>query len=192
MVHKKSSHKPEEDDVLFETHEEGSEELLDPEERAEDKLKALREKLAVCQKEKQEYLDGWQRLKADVLNSKKRQEADRTRDLERQTAAFVEKILPLCDSFDMALRGNSEGNEWRTGFEQIYNQLISIIKSYGVTIIAPHNEVFDPRFHEAVSEKPVTDESLHQKIVDVLQNGYAIGDYLIRPAKVVVGNYENA
>ncbi len=192
MVHKKSSKKSEDDDVLFEAQEERAEELIDMEERAEDKLKALREKLAACQKEKHEYLDGWQRLKADILNSKKRQEGERERDKERQTAAFVEKILPLCDSFDMALRSNVEGNEWRTGFEQIYNQLTSIIKSYGVTIIEPKHEPFDPRFHEAVSEMPVSDAALHQTVVDVLQNGYAIGDYLIRPAKVVVGNYENA
>ncbi len=191
MVHKKSS-KESEDDVLFDAHEEADEELVDLEERAEDKLKALREKLAACQKEKQEYLDGWQRFKADVLNSKKRHESEREREKERQTAAFIEKILPLCDSFDMALRSNAEGNEWRVGFEQIYNQLLGIIKSYGVTLIAPEGASFDPRFHEAVSEQLVADAALHQQVVDVLQNGYAIGDYLIRPAKVVVGNYENA
>lgn len=167
-------------------------ELEDVEDDFKGELKKWKEKLAVCRKERQEYLDGWQRAKADYLNSKQRLEAEREHEIDRQTARFVERLLPLCDSFDMALRDLAKGNEkgdWRTGIEQIYNQLLGILKSYRVEALEPKGAPFDPHFHEAVSEIPIADAAQDHTVLEVLQKGYAVGERLIRPAKVVVGNF---
>lgn len=180
-----------EDDVVFEAVDEiDAERELTP----EDRIKQLRKKLKDCQTERQQYLDGWQRLKADHLNSKKRAEAEQERVQERHTAAFIERLLPLCDSFEGALKSldtdtGAQSATWKVGIEQIHSQLMQILRSYSVTTVVPEGS-FDPRFHEAVSEAPVSDPKEHQMIQAVLQSGYMVGDRLIRPAKVVVGRYE--
>lgn len=183
------------EDVLFEMPDAPEEpEIEDIEGDVTDALKKYKEKLKICQKERGEYLDGWQRSKADYLNQKRRLETERAQEIERSAIYFIEKLLPLCDSFDIALQNFAQENggksEWKTGIEQIHNQLLSVLTSYNVEVLDPLGEAFDPHFHEAVSEMPVTDESQHHIIVNVLQNGYKIGERLIRPAKVVVGNYE--
>ena len=170
-------------------------ELADVEDDFKGELKKWKEKLAVCKKERQEYLDGWQRAKADYLNGKRRLEVEREREIERQTARFIERLLPLCDSFDLAIadmkkQKTTEGN-WRAGVEQIYNQMEGVLRSYHVEVLDPNGAPFDPHFHEAVSEIPVTAEAQDHIVLEVLQKGYAVGERLIRPAKVVVGNYKN-
>lgn len=170
-------------------------EIVDIEDDLGAKLKQCKEKLALCQKERQEYLDGWQRSKADYLNQKRRLEEERRQEIERNAAHFIEKLLPLCDSFDLALQNlakqNGAKSEWHAGIEQIYNQLMTVLKSYNVEVLVPLGLPFDPHVHEAVEDVSVTNPTQHHIIMDVLQNGYRVGERLIRPAKVVVGNYQS-
>ncbi len=198
MVKKKrdhnNAHDPVADELIFDTADPIDQEIDDIEASIEEKLRHYKEKLHICQKERQEYLDGWQRAKADYLNSKRRMEEEREQDRTRNTARFIETLLPLCDSFEIALRSTvSESetkNEWRTGLEQVYQQLLTVMRTYHVDTLTPLGETFDPHRHEAVSELPVTDPAQHHIILNVLQNGYTIGEHLIRPATVVVGTHE--
>ena len=194
------SAKQEDEEMVFEpsSDSDGEEDadLADIEDGLAARLKQCKEKLTLCQKERQEYLDGWQRAKADFLNNKKRLEAEREREIEWQTAQFIERLLPLCDSFALALaefkKEGGEGGNWRVGVEQIYNQLAAVLKSYNVETLEPHDVPFDPHFHEAVSEITVADPAQDHTVLEVLQKGYAIGERLIRPTKVVVGMYRTA
>lgn len=173
----KNEKKDEQNDIEFE----------DVEEQPKDKLKKLRDELKNCQKERQEYLDGWQRAKADVLNSKKRAAEEFERARERAAMAHVEKLLPLCDSFSMALSDGAweEAPEsWKKGIEQTHSQLIAILKEYGVEAVGEVGETFDPSIHEAVSAE---NGEGGETVTQVLQKGYRMGEQLIRPAKVVVG-----
>src|SRR3989344_7385510 len=108
-------------------------ELADVEDDFKGELKKWKEKLATCEKDRKEYLDGWQRARADYLNNKQRLEAEREQERERHAAHFIEKLLPLCDSFDMALADmkkqediRQSAENWRAGVEQIYNQLAAV------------------------------------------------------------------
>ena len=98
------------------------------EESHKDKIKSLREKLKACEAEKKEYLDGWQRAKADTINSKKEWEASRSGLMNLGSEAVVEDLLPVLDSFEMAFKNKEKweavDENWRTGVEYIYNQLI--------------------------------------------------------------------
>ena len=187
---KKERHTDEE--IVFEAAEDTADVLEDTEESAAGKLKNLKEKLATCRKERQEFLDGWQRQKADFLNAKRRMEEERASDAARTTASLVEKLLPLADSFDAALReeANGDGTRWRDGVERMCGQLIATLASFDVALIEPSGEPFDPRFHEAVSEAPVTDTAQNGVVLETLQRGYSLGERVIRPAKVVVGRLD--
>lgn len=173
-------------------------ELTDIEEATSDKVKALRQKLAAAEEAKRESLEEVQRLKADFLNARKRLEEERILDRVRAKKQFIEDILPLCDSFTMAM-SNTEAWEkadkaWRVGVEGIYGQLQRLLESYGVTTVNPLGEPFDPHRHEAIGTSPVTDKKKQDTVVAVLQHGYELrgGDKtdVIRPARVTTGIYE--
>ncbi len=155
------------------------------------RIKKLRDDLKKCTEERKEYLEGWQRVKADYLNSKKRFEEEKLQTRSYAQISFIEDLLPLCDSFDMALEhGKKEGGEdtvWKTGLSQIHGQLQSLLTKYKVEEVVALGKAFNPHEHEALSSQPVTDTALYDTVVAVLQKGYRQGDTLIRPAKVVIG-----
>jgi len=150
------------------------------------KIRELKEKLKVCEKERKDHLDGWQRSKADYLNSKKRHEEERAAIASWTEDAFIERLLPLCDSFDMAAAQKS-ADALDAGFKGIHTQLRGILASAGVTEIDAEGKPFDPRIHEALKTETVEDKSLEDVVVGVLQKGYMRKDRLLRPAKVVIG-----
>jgi molecular chaperone GrpE len=170
-------------------------ELEEIEELNTDKIKDLREKIKRLQDEKREILEESQRSKAEFLNAKKRIEEEKRQEKKRLQRKHAEELLPLCDSFQMAM-SNTEVWEkadkaWRTGIEGINMQLLNILSSYGVSTIEPAGEPFDPNKHEAIGTEEVTDEKLQDAVVSVVQRGYEItqdGDtHLLRPARVTTG-----
>jgi len=158
----------------------------------------LRDKLKVCEAEKREILEETQRAKADFLNAKRRLEEERKRDRERGTIAHIEDLIPLCDSFQVAM-ANKEvwekaDENWRKGIEGIYSQLLNILSSNQVTPLNPLSATFNPYQHEALSTMPVTDKEAHDTVVAVIQMGYELKksdgtSELIRPARVVIGEF---
>ncbi len=184
------------DDEHHEEHEDI--ELADEEATGAHKLKQLRQKIARLDEEKKQILEDAAREKADFMNARKRLEAERSLDKVRYTKKHIEKLLPLCDSFEMA-RANKEAWEkadenWRKGIEGIHTQLQKLIEGYGVKEINPEGQPFDPYKHEAIGTTPVTDQSLDHTVVAVLQKGYEMdtGEAMevIRPARVTTGAYQ--
>ncbi len=110
----------------------------------------------------------------------------------------VEKLLPMCDSFHLAMLDKatweSTNPSWRKGIEGINQQLMNLLTQYGVTAYDPANEPFDPVRHEAMTSVPVTDPAQHHRVTQVLQLGYELKDgdatRIIRPARVIVGELE--
>lgn len=159
--------------------------LEDAEEVAEDKLKKLRDELKACQKEKQDNLDGWQRERADFLNYKRRAGEEKEREREVMQKRFIEKLLPLADSFDQALADPSwqtMDGAWKSGIEATRTQLARTFAELGVEEITAEGKDFNPHEHEAVSHDGEGDT-----VTAVLQKGYRVGTTIIRPARVVVG-----
>lgn len=172
-------------------------ELEDEEATGAQKMKQLRQKLLRIDEEKRQILEDAAREKADFMNARKRLETERAQDKVRYTKRHIEALLPLADSFEMA-RANKEAWEkadetWRKGIEGIHTQLQKLLESYGVSVIDPAGETFDPHKHEAIGMTPVDNESLHEKVAVVLQKGYEIkvDDTMevIRPARVTTGNF---
>ena len=166
-------------------------ELEVEEEALGDKLKSLREKLKTCEAEKATHLEELQRAKAEFLNTRKRLEDQALVEKERIVDKHILELLPLCDSFDMAMMNEelwqSIDASWRSGVEGIHNQLMSILKSYSVESFAPIGESFDPNLHEAMG---TTDSKEYDSdtVVQVLQKGYMRNGTVIREAKVIVSN----
>jgi molecular chaperone GrpE len=137
----------------------------------------------------QEYLDGWKRIKAEFDNYRK-DEQKRMEDF----GFFIKaegtlRILPIVDSFDEALKHVPEKDkesEWIKGILKIRSQVIDFLGEQGVKEMEALGKEFDPYFHEAVGEAMGKPED-KDKIIQVLQKGYMIGERVIRPARVYVG-----
>lgn len=172
-------------------------ELADEEEYAAGKLKKLRAELKEAQEEARTLREDLQRERADFLNAKRRLEEDRQVDRQRITERHLEKLLPLCDSFRLAMMDKAAWEaidpNWRKGIEGIKQQLDSLLSEYHVTPINPQNEPFDPLRHEALKNEAVETAEEHHKVVQVLQLGYEMKQgertVVIRPARVVVGEF---
>lgn len=130
-----------------------------------------------------EYLLGWQKSQADFINLRKRDEEDRKNFIKFASQNLVEELIPVLDSFNIAL---SEGHE---DLRPIYTQLLKILKQNGLEELEALGETFDPRKHESVGVERVEKESDDQKVVQVLQTGYALAGRVLRPAKVRIGEY---
>jgi molecular chaperone GrpE len=187
------------DDIEIEITKENNEiediELEEVEEKGADKFKKLRDKLHACESEKMKVLEDLQRAKAEFLNAKRRLEEEKLRDRERAMLRHAEDLLPLCDSFAMAMNDKDTWEKadkaWRTGIEGIHMQLIKLLQSYGVSKIDAVGEVFDPHRFEAIDTEVVTNEEQVDVVQKVVQEGYEmkIGDRteIVRPARVITG-----
>ncbi len=156
------------------------------------KIKSLKEKLEKCQTEKQEYLDGWQRAQADFINFKKQNDSIYTQAKESSTIDIVESLLPILDSFDMALAGTFDDSfkKWLTGFEYVHQQFKKVLEEYNVIEINPLNQQFNPNEHEAIKEIITEDESQDHTVAHVILKGYKTPTRIIRAATVKVYKFQ--
>ncbi len=156
------------------------------------KISALKEKLEKCQSDKEEYLQGWQRAQADFINYKKNNESLFKQAKESSAIDMVESLLPVLDSFDMALAGTFDDSfkRWLTGFEYVHAQLKRILEDNGIEEMNPVGEAFSPELHEAIEEVPTSDESQDHTIAQVILKGYRTGGRIIRAAQVKVYKFE--
>lgn len=184
-------------EITYDNPDTNDTELVEDEATAAQKLKALRTKLQEATEKNRELGEEVQRTKADFLNARKRLEEDRLETRERDIVRHIEKLLPLADSFYLAQLDKAaweKGDEkWRKGIEGIHNQLLGILRSYGVEAFDPVGQTFDPARHEAMSMVNVSDAAQHDTVLTVMQQGYlrTVGDMtiIIRPARVTVGEF---
>lgn len=153
-----------------------------------DAIEQLQHELEETRGKAEEYLDGWQRSRAEFANYKKRVERDQANIYQTTTGNVIKRFLEIADDLERALKNrpqDNEGAQWANGIELIYRKLMGTIEAEGVTRIEPDRELFDPNFHEAISQE---DSNQHEsgQIIEVLQPGYQIGDRVLRPARVRV------
>jgi len=146
---------------------------------------ALQTQLAEAESKVSEYRDGWARSQAEFQNYKKRIERDNQLMYASMKGDIVKKILPALDDLERALQNRPVDDAWANGVELIARKFANILESEGVKRIEAKGAAFDPNFHEAVTHEP-SDEADSGHVIDVVQNGYILGERVIRPALVRV------
>lgn len=151
------------------------------------KMEKLKHELKEAKEKRDEYLDGWQRAKADMANIRREAAADALRASARGKEALVDDLLPALDSFDMAAMSESWGaidESWRSGMEQVRNQLLNALSQHGIERFGKVGDALDHALHEVAQEvDDVAGEP--STIVRILRYGYRAGDRIIRPAHVI-------
>jgi len=131
--------------------------------------------------------DRYLRLMAEYDNYRKRSQKEKDGLYEAVKADTVSKFLPVYDNLLRALSQPTEDEACRKGVEMIMNQFNSTLEKLGVTKIESLGQSFDPELHNAVMH--VDDDTKGEnEIVEVFQEGFRLGEKVIRFAMVKVAN----
>jgi molecular chaperone GrpE len=143
--------------------------------------------------ERDEFRDKWMRALADAENSRKRADRER-RDAEQYGGSRLARdLLPVHDALTRAL--DAAGDEQRAaasalieGVELTLRELSNVFAKHGITVITPKaGDRFDPTWHEAMFEAALPGTTAGE-IIQVMEDGFALHDRLLRPAKVGVSS----
>lgn len=123
-------------------------------------------------------------LFSDFENYKRNAAKERMDLMSTAGREILTALLPVLDDFERAQK-NGALNE---GMALIQHKLLHTLKSKGLAMLETSaGDAFDADRHEAIAEIPAPNEGLQGKIVDVVEQGYILGDKMLRFAKVVVG-----
>ncbi len=182
MTEKKSSKKQIEE--VTETPAE-AEEMPGNSQQLQAEIEALKKQLEEAEAKAAENLDGWQRAQAEFVNYKNRLQRDREAEYVAMKGDIFKKVLPVLDDLERALANRPNGDAWAEGMALIARKFQNVLEAEGVKRIEAAGQPFDPTLHEAISSEPSQEvESGH--VIEVVQNGYMLGDRIIRPAMVRV------
>ena len=147
--------------------------------------KALSKANEAIETEKDKYL----RLFAEFENYKKRTSKERIELFKTAGQEVISSMIPIVDDFNRALKEaeKQENSADFEGFRLISNKLNETLKSKGLVAIEVNaGDAFDAEKHEAITQIPAGEDQ-SGKIVDVTEQGYQLGEKIIRYPKVVVG-----
>lgn len=140
-----------------------------------------------------EHWDRLLRTTADFDNYKKRASREKQDAVKYANESLLEKLIPVLDTFDMALAATQNGKteavqSLQAGINMVYQQLKAALASAGLEEVDATGKLFDPNLHEAVSQRETTDVP-EGTVVQQLRKGYKLNGRLLRPASTVVSKH---
>jgi len=160
-----------------------------PPETVLDPVAELQQQLQAVQAKADENRDLYLRTAAELDNVRKRAERDAAAARKYGVEKLAADLLGVRDSLELGLAAaaddNSEIKAVVEGMELTLKLLTDVLERYGVTVVNPVGEVFNPDSHEAMTAHE-TAEHAPNTVIQVLQKGYRLQDRLLRPALVVV------
>lgn len=154
----------------------------------------LKNKLALCEKERDEFKEGWQRERANFENFQKNLQKIFQEEGRLIQQKILSDILEVADSFYLALSqipAEKKDNPFVTGIYHIKARLDDFLKKNGVSQFGKENEIFDPSLHEAIATEKTDNKENDNKIVKVVSLGFKLNEIVIRPAKVIIAKYQD-
>lgn len=144
---------------------------------------------AETQRQLDEQRDKYLRLAAEYDNFRKRTVRERTEAGSRAQAELIRHIMDALDDLARFAHVDPEAAEARTvvqGVEMVERKLLKALQNAGLTIVSPENSSFNPELHEAVATEPAASPEDDHVVSRVFQPGYVFNGQLLRPARVVV------
>ncbi len=137
------------------------------------------------QREVSELKDLLQRTQANFENYRK-QVDKRNEEMQKFAARqVILQLLPILDTFELALKSMESGDKFREGVELIYQQLRHVLETQEVQEMDCMGKLFDPYLHEPLFKE--AGGSSVNMIIEVYQKGYTMHGQVIRHAKVKIG-----
>ena len=152
------------------------------------KIKELEEELAKLKADVDHWKNEYYRAYADTKNLRNNLEKEHSDIIKYRAMGFIEDLLPVLDSFHMALANEPSSQELKNylvGFQFVYRNLVSVLENEGVKEISPN--VGDKFSDKTMNAVDVTEQEGEENIVTkVYAKGYELHGRLIRPAQVSV------
>ena len=132
--------------------------------------------------------DRYLRMAAEYDNFRKRSQRERDRIHADAVSHAVKALLPTYDNLERAVKAETTDAEYKKGVEMTMTQLVESLKGLNVTVIeAAPGTPFDPNLHNAVMH--IEDEAFAENVIaEAFQQGFQIGDHVIRHSMVKVAN----
>ena len=140
-------------------------------------------------RELDEQRDRYLRLAAEYDNYRKRSSKERQEAGARAQGELVKTLIDSLDDLQRVTAQDPETVDAKTiheGIEVVNKKLMKALANAGLELIDPVNETFDPAMHEAVSTQPALSKEDDHLVSQVFQQGYRFNGQLLRPARVVV------
>ncbi len=154
--------------------------------RKTSKTAELEAKLDAVQKELEAARDQYQRMLAEYANYKRRTEQEKLQIGAFTKAEILTGLLTSVDNMEKAL-ASEDGDNYKAGVDLVMRQFIDALHAIGLEKIEALNAPFDPNVHNAVMREDA-DGVEPETVTAVFQEGYKIGERILRPAMVKVAN----
>ncbi len=154
--------------------------------RKASKTAELEAKLDAVQKELEASRDQYQRMLAEYANYKRRTEQEKLQIGAFTKAEILTGLLTSVDNMEKAL-ASEDGDNYKAGVDLVMRQFIDALHALGLEKIEALNAPFDPIIHNAVMREDA-DGVEPETVTAVFQEGYKVGDRVLRPAMVKVAN----
>ena len=152
-------------------------------------VEQLEERVDKAELQLREYIGARKVEQSDLAALRERLQREHAEELSRARGRVVAEVLDLLDDLDRAEQAARDGGSLEAlieGVALVRSGMLSRLTDMGLERIAALGTEFDPELHEAVSTQPCDAEQAG-RVVQVLQEGYAIGEQVLRPARVIVG-----
>ena len=137
--------------------------------------------------------DKFLRLAAEFDNFRKRMTKERIEAEGRGQAELVRHMLDPLDDIARFAHVDPAVTESATvveGVAMVERKMEKQLRAAGLEVVNPRDEKFDPSLHEAVATQPTDDKELDHTVAQVYQVGYTFKGQMLRPARVVVRQYQ--
>ena len=141
------------------------------------------------QKRLAEQQERYLRLAAEYDNYRKRTTRERGEQTVRAQADLAKQLIDGLDDlarFAHVDPATTDAGTIVKGVDMVEKKLLKALSSAGLEVIDPINQSFDPTVHEAVATEPALSPEDDHVVSRVYQSGYRFGGQLLRPARVVV------
>ncbi|MUJ29340.1 nucleotide exchange factor GrpE [Aliivibrio fischeri] len=159
------------------------------EDSQEAKIAELEAELLASQAQVKEQQDTVLRAKAEEQNVRRRAEEDVDKARKYALKKFAGELLPVLDNLERALESGDKENEAAKalleGVELTLQTFVSTVEKFGLTVINPMGEAFNPELHQAIGMQASPDHESNTVMI-VMQKGYTLNDQVLRPAMVMV------
>jgi len=139
--------------------------------------------------------DKYLRLAAEYDNFKKRSVKERTEAWQRAQADLVQRLVDALDDLARFAHVDPAQTDAKTihdGVDMVERKMWKALDAAGVARVDQVGVPFDPHVHEAVTTRPADHPAKDHTVGAILQPGYRMGDALIRPARVIVLQWQGA
>ncbi len=137
-----------------------------------------------------EAKDKYLRLYSEFDNYRRRTSKEKLEMMQTAGEQIIVSLLPVIDDFNRAEQSFESGDAKAIieGVKLISDKFVKILDGEGLKLMdTKEGADFDTELHDAITKIPAPSKKLKGKIVDTIENGYYLGDKVIRHAKVVIG-----